>query len=97
MGVIEDLERKVQSLQDQLSAALASLRRAKLDACPVKKGDIVRYKGQNSRKQGQLYKVTGIDTNFSLENPWLVGNPQRKDGTWGIAERNLYSEWERVP
>lgn len=96
MSQIEDLERKVQSLRDQLSAASKSLRKAKLDACPVKIGDIVRYKGVNSKKNGQLYKVTGIDTDWGLERPWLTGSPKGKDGSWGRANRNLYTEWEPV-
>ncbi len=28
------------------------------------------------------------------EKPWATGNPKRKNGTFGTAIRNLYSDWE---
>jgi len=54
----------------------------------VEKGSIVQYRGA-------LYRVTGVTGGYG--KPWATGNPKRKDGSWGTAERNLYSDWELSP
>lgn len=43
---------------------------------------------------GKEYKVTEITT--SWDKPWVVGNPRKKDGTFGIAKRNVYGSWEVI-
>ena len=94
MSVIKDLERKVQSLEDQLAAAKKSLYNARLAASPVQIGMTVRC--TSHRYNGQLFRVTGVETEYGLERPWVIGNPQKMDGTFGIAQRRLYSDWELV-
>jgi hypothetical protein len=54
-------------------------------------------------RKGLLHKVSKVEVSsydtisYYLRNkPWLVGNPLRKDGTYGTAERNLYGDWELV-
>ena len=53
----------------------------------VKIGSVVEYEGKE-------YQVTNINT-FSWEGtpPWLKGYMRKKDGNFGIAERNLFSDW----
>lgn len=91
MSTIEDLTRKVQSLRDQLKAASESLIAAKEAACPVKRGDLVLCKGIE-------YRITHIrfhSWDNPEDKPWLMGNPKRKDGTFGTAERHLYGDWTK--
>jgi hypothetical protein len=90
MSAIEDLERKVQGLRARLSAAEESLRKARLAAAPVKRGDIVR-----GTRDGKLYRVAAVDVRWTPK-PWVDGNPERKDGTFGTAVRHIYGDWEVV-
>lgn len=97
MSAIDDLYRKVISLTYQLAAAKESLTNAKLEACELKLGMVVTYRGKE-------FRVTGIDVEHwnhakpivEWNKPWAVGNPRKADGSWGIADRNLYSHWEIV-
>lgn len=46
--------------------------------------------------EGRRYRVVKIDRWWGDdEKPWLVGNPTKKDGTFGKAERNIY-DWTLV-
>lgn len=86
MSAIEDLERKVQSLASQLSAAQQSLRRARIEAAPVKVGDVVidrRYGACIVRDVSPTY------TGFRI-----VGSPRKSNGEFGMARRNL-SNWTK--
>ena len=87
MSAIEDLERKVQSLQDKLRAAKKALQNAKLAAAPVKVGDIV------VTQRGTRHRVCHVDVRMS-GRPWVSGNPERKDGSFGTAVRYLYDDWK---
>jgi hypothetical protein len=87
MSTISELEELVDSLRLQLREAEHALREAKLAAAPVHVGDIVR-------SGGKLYRVTHVDVEWT--RPWLKGNPQRKDGSYGTAERHLYHGWTLV-
>jgi hypothetical protein len=95
MPTIEELERRVAALQDELRAAQAALHQARLDACPVKVGMTVRRTGQFSG----LFMVAEVrpETAWGDKMPWVVGNPQKADGTWGTARRYLYDRYEVVP
>lgn len=53
----------------------------------VEVGTIVKYRNV-------LHRVTGVTEGYG--KPWATGNPMRKDGSYGTAERNLYSDWEIV-
>lgn len=54
----------------------------------IKVGDIVL--GNNGKK----HRIAKIISGEHREKPWLEGNPERKDGTYGTAVRNLYNDWE---
>jgi len=57
----------------------------------VKVGSIVIYKNNE-------YRVCRIEPHFygEITKPWIIANPKKKDGTFGVAERNLYEYWELV-
>lgn len=84
---INALKSRVGDLRRQLTEAEDRLREAEIAQCPAKIGDIVTYRGQEHR-------VTEIKP--SWQKAWLMGNPRKKDGTFGIAERHLYGDWELV-
>ena len=46
--------------------------------------------------KGKEHKVADIDVSILYGKPWVKGNPKLKNGTFGIATRNLYSEWKAV-
>jgi len=83
------LEKEVDRLRIELHAAEDRLRTAKISAIGVSPGDIVNGTG---RYAGNQYRVVAIDPSWS--KAWIVGNPKRKDGTFGSAERHIYGNWE---
>lgn len=46
-------------------------------------------------RDGVEHRVTSISASWGM--PWLMGNPRKKDGTWGTAERHLYGDWKVSP
>ena len=82
---INDLKSRVGDLERQLDDAKARLKAAQIDAAGVKVGDVVVSRGKR-------YRVTEIEP--SSWGAWVSGNPEKKDGTFGIARRALYSDWE---
>lgn len=94
MSTITDLEKKVQILSDKLEDAKGKLLMARLAALDVKLGDIVKNTGPYY-EVGKLFRVCKIDFQRSGK-PWLSGNPQRENGSYGTARRNLYRHWERL-
>jgi hypothetical protein len=88
MSDIAELEIEVLRIQDELSDARLRLREAKIAASGVAIGDIVV-----GNKSGNSYRVTHIDTSWTP--PWLKGNPMRKDGTFGTAQRSLFDDWKK--
>lgn len=43
--------------------------------------------------RGCKYRVVGIELGWR-DTPWLSGNPQKKDGSFGTAVRHLYTDWK---
>ncbi len=95
-------------LQDKISVIDTNMKALKLRLMElifgVKEGVIVRC-------NGILHRVTKVDVRYlksddlskaskkpdeDYNRPWLEGNPMKKDGTYGIAIRSLYSHWEVV-
>ena len=83
MSTIEDLERKVKRLRDQLRAAEISWADALIDAHPVKVGNVIRD------RRGDEYRVVSVHGSRwgRLE---MRGNPRKKNGEWSKAERIIY-------
>jgi len=90
--LLKELDAKARDLRDQLSVVNKAIHDEKMrvvtEASGVTVGSVVVY-------QGKDHKVTKVDVRWGYnEKPWLEGNPRRKDGTFGTAHRNLYSDWE---
>lgn len=95
MNVIEDLERKVQSLESQLADAKQSLYRARLDSFGlVPQKTIVICKGKEF-----LFQFAGYwPSKFEGERkPWITGCLRTKDGRWSLRQTALYGGWEIKP
>lgn len=91
--MLNELEQKEKELLAQLHAVRESIKKERLMIAEqehgVKAGSIVKD------RKGVEYKVTLVNTRFSGK-PWLTGTPKKKDGTFGVAVRNIYGEWELV-
>jgi hypothetical protein len=86
---VELLERRVDGIRAELRDAEQLLRAAKITATGVAVGDIVRHS-----RNGKRFRVVKIEP-YS-HSTWLMGNPERADGTFGKAERHIFDEWERI-
>lgn len=87
---IAALESKVKSLRTELRDCENLLRDAQVSASGLSIGDIVRLKRTEKR-----FRISRIEPQL-YGKIWLMGNPERRDGTFGTAERHLFSDWERV-
>ena len=97
MSAIKDLETKVQSLRDQLRAAEESLRKARLDAAPVKVGDVVemRARWRAGAEWKGPYRVARVFIAYGAVE--FTYNEKKKNGEWGARERKRYGEeWRHV-
>lgn len=83
---IAALQADVDRIAAELVDAKERLTRAKIDICGVAIGDIVIAKGKR-------FRVCEIDVHWTHSPPWLKGNQQLNDGSWGVGVRNLYSDW----
>lgn len=84
---INNLKARVGDLERQLREARERLIAAQIEATGISVGDIVTSRGSK-------FRVTKIEPSF--DKAWLSGNPLRKDGSYGTAVRNLYSDWEKT-
>lgn len=78
------VSKRLRVLQVELRAAKEAEAKK---AYGVAVGDIVMYRGKRHR-------VTALEP--SISSLWLRGNPERKDGTFGTADRCLYNEWTKI-
>jgi hypothetical protein len=84
---VQVLERKVQSLRDQLGAAEKSLHQARLVASGlVPQITILLYKGKE-------YRFTGVRTFTITKKPWVYAQQKNKNGAWSERETLLYDNW----
>lgn len=86
MSTIDDLERKVQRLTDQLNAAKVALRDARIAAMAVGIGDVALG------RSGDEYRVTRIEPYSG--GATIYGNPRKKNGEWSKVERRVHG-WPR--
>ncbi len=42
---------------------------------------------------GKEYRVAKVFVQAFTDKPWIKANPKRKDGSFGVQERNLYTRW----
>ena len=95
---IAALEKRVRELINELNETRLILTQKKMDICGIKIGDIV------TDARGTEFRVTNIDVSmwkpsddeiFKINNPWVSGNPRKKDGEFGNSVRNLYGNWRK--
>ena len=90
---LKDIERKSQSLRDQLGNLNQQQRELILRGIELKHGVTV---GSVVLYRGIEHKVTRVETRWGIDRPWLEGNPKRKDGSFRTAHRNLFGNWTTV-
>lgn len=92
MKTIKQLRHDVEFAEKALDKSNVALHEALLVKYGVRPGDIV------VSHKGKEYKVTKVDTMFDDGlKPFVAGIPRKKDGTFGTAHRNLYSDWKKKP
>lgn len=91
MRRLAELERERELLELRLNELNQQIRSAKLAEVQLAYGVCIGCIVKNS--VGVEHKVTEIKT-WMDGKPWVSGNPRKKDGTFGTAHRNLYSDWE---
>lgn len=55
----------------------------------VYEGIVVEYKGKKAR-------VTRVQETEYYGKPWIYGNIEKKDGTFGAKESHLYQDWDLI-
>lgn len=80
---------EVERLQLELQQAKTRLLQARVAAAGVSVGDVVLG------NDGKRYRIADIDPVWG-DKAWIKGEPQRKDGTFGTATRNLFGAWQKV-
>lgn len=90
---IADVEARSRLLDSEMRELRERLRALQLSKAArdfnVTVGSLVTHKGR-------LFRVTSVDVRFSSGKPWVTANPKKKDGTFGVARRTLYTNWEVV-
>lgn len=93
MSNIEDLNKKVQSLEDQLNAARKSLHAAMIEAYPIKVGMIVKNPSKWSK--GTHFLVDSLKVKYGRVH--ILGRKKLKSGKFhATAFEEFNSEWEIV-
>jgi hypothetical protein len=85
--MITDAEKRVSSLvqrQRQLRLEWAKKKYG------VEVGTVVI--ATHGARKGEEVRVTDLDVSWQTK-PWVLGNPKKKNGEWGIAVRYLYDQW----
>lgn len=85
---------KIESLRETLAELEKEQRVTAIDYVAEKYnlrvGSIVKA------RHGCVYRVTGWPIESRICKPWMLyGNLQKKDGTFGVAPRNIF-DWELV-
>lgn len=88
------LSAEVDKARAELNHRVLLLQNYRESRAGVKQGDIVRHSG--GQYPGMEFRVTNVWVWETGSTAWVRGAMKKKDGTWGIAERNLYSHWEMV-
>lgn len=91
--MLKELEQQEKQLLESLNDVREAITKEKLRLAEkdfgVRVGSIVKD------RKGVEHKVTCVNVKYS-GTPWLEGNPKKKDGTFGTAHRNIYSDWTLV-
>ena len=91
MSLITELGSKEKRLRKELCDVVEEIRTEKLrlaeEKYGVQIGSVVKWNDND-------FRVTEIDPTW--DPPWLKGNPQKKDGTFGKSVRHIYGDWEVI-
>lgn len=90
-STIKAHEVEIARIEHELESAKERLHQTRVALTGVAVGDVVQGTG---RLSGKMFRVTehsyvGLDGRYK----WLSGNPQRADGSFGTAVRNIYDHW----
>jgi hypothetical protein len=88
--LLKELNKKQNELEEKLVSVRKEIHEEKLRISENRFG--VRVGSIVSNNKGVEFLVTQVDTRWSGK-PWLKGNQKKKDGTFGTASRNIYSDW----
>jgi hypothetical protein len=99
---LNDLREKLEQLAARERVLQETLRPVHEAWCEVRKEYVEKFFGCAAGaivldRHDQPHRVVGIDRYWGCDKPWVTANPMKKDGTWGIAKRNLYSSWTPKP
>ena len=89
---VHQAEAVVEGARAELRSAQQALLDFDMKAAGIAVGDIVE-------KSGHRFRVSSVAPwSFDGGKPSLSlhGNPQKKDGSWGIANRYIGTNWKRV-
>lgn len=75
---------QIANLRQKLRDKERELRNERIRKAGVNIGDIVLHRGEE-------FRVAGIEV--SAYSMWLTVNPRKKNGEFGNAVRNLYTNW----
>lgn len=82
------IESRIANLRTEINRQEQLLEAEKMKRADVQIGEVVLFKGEKHRVCEVKPGGYGKD--------WVKANPAKKDGTFGIAVRRLYSYWEKV-
>jgi hypothetical protein len=86
MRLTEEIQKDIHAAYARIGVLKEELLASARESFGIAIGDIVIYQGKRHRV------VTAKPFCGEL---WLTGNPERKDGTFGTAERHLYGNWTK--
>lgn len=102
---LNDLMGKMQALQEEKDKIRQEGRALFLDYVKARWGiapGVVIVKTTLGKKGNEQFRVVSIEDRMDYSShslsrrPWVTANPKKKDGTWGVAVRSIYDDWEIV-
>lgn len=89
MDRLQEIEDEITRLETRIHLLASERDGLKRKRANIDFGDVVED------KNGNAFRVTKIEL-WPQDKPWVSGNPQKKDGTWGTSQRNLYGHWTKL-
>ena len=86
---LKKIESDSEKLRDELNLLDGIARDLKLMYAQLKHGV---KPGAIVKSKGKLYRLTKLDVSWHPGKPWVFGNPQKQDGSFGTVVRHIYDE-----
>jgi hypothetical protein len=93
MKMLKALEQQEKELIECLNVVRKEINEEKLRLAEQEYG--VRVGSIVKDSKGVEHKVIFVNVRYG-DKPWLEGNPKKKDGKFGTARRNIYTDWSLV-